>query len=206
MRYFVNRINKYRNDKLVIISNRNLLHFRSKRNTLLLLSATISRSIRRLRNFSFNRIMRKRPQRSSRSYRFLVSIFIERASERTSFSNAWNRRFRLRYAQVEIVRLSRAHHLRSQRCETVYLEKRRNSLEGFYGKRRRPRATAQSIELSISRFVDTSDKANHTTRSTTTVVTTSYPFPTLPFRKLLFDYSTFVCFSDLLTVSVISAE
>lgn len=75
-------------------------------------------------------------------------------------------------------------HLRSQRWGIPW-ETQRNSLVGFYGKRRRSRATAQSIELSISRFAGTSDKANHTTRSTTTVITTSYPFSTLPFRKTL---------------------
>lgn len=38
--------------------------------------------------------------------------------------------------------------------------KRGNSLEGFHGGTR-PRATAQSIELSISRLVGSSDKVTH---------------------------------------------
>lgn len=68
------------------------------------------------------------------------------------------------------------------------MRKRRNSLGGFYAGTR-PCATAQSIELSISRLVGSPDKANQPPPHASSLCT--------PRRNLVFNDSTFVCSNDL---------
>lgn len=56
-----------------------------------------------------------------------------------------------------------------------------NSLEGFHAEARQ-RATAQSIELSISRLVGPSDKVTHPTFAASTFCFAYHPCPLAPVR------------------------
>lgn len=79
--------------------------------------------------------------------------------------------------------------------------KRGNSLEGFHAGTR-PRATAQSIELSISRLGGSSDKVTHPLVPHLPFVSPpSHPLSSFssvpPLQHFVFNHSTFVCSNDL---------